>query len=437
MFRSGSGGDGALATHRGASAPRDLRWAGRWAIGAAVGASFAALMLASPVTRATHIDPTQPNTIVVGPAPGIAPMGRVDGGRRGRAHHPLPEHPKIIWRRGGRGGLDFVPLTVDARGAILAPSATLPQLSQISAEGNESWRASTGAGPSITGAVILGDGTRLVATSAGEARGFSPEGSVRFVTALDLQERNARVGLLPLGDGGVAIAAGHEIVEIDGNGRLREKTRLGERTTGPLVATLTGTVATASSGTVYVVRPGYAKRLGTLGGDPSESGASTPDGRTLWAVVDHQRVVALDLTSGTTEVRFAVVDQSLHGPVVFGRGDSLVFTTWMGVLISVTPSGTDVRRTPLEPRFATLITDAGKVDFAALDESPSPVTDDEGRTAFARVGGRAGIVASDGTINLLEGASCSSPSALAPAGPHRMVVGCRDGSILMIGETSP
>jgi len=427
----------APASHSGGSAAHDLPWAGRWAVVTAVGASFVTLMLASPVTRATHIDPTKPTTIVVGPSPGIAPMARIDGGRSGRSHHPLPEHPRITWRRSGRGGLDFIALAVDARGAILAPSATLPLLSQISAEGNEGWRASTGAGPSVTGVVILGDGTRLFVTSAGEARGFSPEGSLRFVTPLDLQERNARVGLLPLDDGGAAIAAGHEVVEIDGNGRLRQRTRLGERTTGALVATLAGTIATASSGTVYLARPGYAKRLGALGGDPSESGASTPDGRTLWAVVDHQRVVALDLTSGATEIRFAVTDQSLHGPVVFGRGDSFVFTTWTGVLISVTASGTDVRRTPLEPRFATLITDAGKVDFTALDESPAPVTDDEGRTAFARVGGRMGTVASDGTINLVAGPSCSSPSALAPAGAHRMVVGCRDGSILMIEETSP
>jgi hypothetical protein len=203
------------------------------------------------------------------------------------------------------------------------------------------------------------------------------------------------------------------------------------------VETGAGTAATTPSGNVYVVHPGYAKLLGSLGGDPSESGASTPDGRTLWAVVDHQRVVSLDLSNGSSQIQFSVTDQSLHGPVVFGRGDSFVFTTWTGVLMSVSRGGADVRRTPLEPRFATLITDAGKVDFAALDESPPPVTDGEGRTAFARVGARLGVVAADGSVHSVAGPTCSSPAALAPAGPQRMVVGCRDGSILMIGDDTP
>jgi hypothetical protein len=398
----------------------------------ALGAAAFALCVGS--TRATGVDPGEPVTIVVGPSPGFSPMGRVDGGRRGRAHDALPEHPKVLWRRAGRGGLDFAPLAVDARGAVLVPSATLPELSQITPDGTEQWRAATGAGPSVTGSLILGDGTRFVATSAGEARGFTPQGKARFVTQLDPQERNAKVGLLPVEDGGVAIAAGHEVIEVDANGKLRQRTRVPERISGALVATLTGTVATASSGAAYVVRAGYAQRVGTLGGDPSESGASSPDGRTLWAVVDHQRVVSLDLATGATEVRFAVTDQSLHGPVVFGRGDTFVFLTWTGVLITVAKVGADVRRTPLEPRFATLITDAGRVDFAALDESPPPVTDPEGRIGFARVGGRVGVVTPDGAVNLVTTPSCSSPAALAPAGVRRMVVGCRDGAILMIGE---
>ena len=95
------------------------------------------------------------------------------------------------------------------------------------------------------------------------------------------------------------------------------------------------------------------------------------------------------------------------------------------------------RRTALEPRLASLITDAGKVDFAALEESPAPVTDEEGRTAFARVGGRVGVVASDGTASFVSGPTCSSPAALAPAGPRRMVVGCRDGTVMLVGDEAP
>jgi outer membrane protein assembly factor BamB len=307
---------------------------------------------------------------------------------------------------------------------------------QLAADGKEQWRAPTGGGPSVAGTVILSDDTRLVATSAGEAVGFSPSGAVRFHVALDLPERNARIGLLPLEDGGVAIGAGREVVEIDGDGHLRARTRLDERIGGPLVATEAGIIATAQNGAVYALRAGFAKRVGTLGGDPGEAGASTPDGRTLLAVVDSQRVIALDLATGAAQVRLSVTDQSLHGPIVYGRGDALVLVTWSGVVTTIGPSG-NVQRTPLESRPETLMTDGGKVDFAALDESPPPVTDPEGRVAFARVGGRIGVISPDGTVNLLAGPACNSPAALAPAGPHRMVVACRDGAILLLGEETP
>ncbi len=392
---------------------------------ASVAALFAAAMLGSTVTRATHVDPTQPATIVVGPSPGIAPMARVDAARRGRAHQPLPDRPKVVWRRAGRGGLDLSPLTVDARGAILVPSATLPELWQLLPDGAEAWRAPTGRGPVTTGSVILADGTEVVATSAGELLGFSGGGKLRFATPLDLAERNARIGLMPLDDGGVAIVSGHEVEEFDADGRVREEMRVPERTTGALVATLAGTVVTTAQGAVYLVKPGHVKSIGSFGGDPSESGASTADGRTLWAVVDHQRVVALDTSSGAAQVRFSVTDQSLHGPVVFG------------VLIMLAPNGDEMRRTVLEPRLLTLMTDAGRVDFAALEESPPPLTDEQGRTAFARVGGRIGVVGSDGNVNAVSGGACNSPAALAPAGPKRMVVGCRDGTVLLIGDDAP
>jgi hypothetical protein len=409
---------------------------GRGAFALAAAASFGAFMLVSPSTRATHVDPAEPATIVVGPSPGVAPMARVDGARRGRAHQPLPAHPKIVWRRIVRGGLEFAPLAVDERGAILVPSATLPEVVQISADGRESWRASTRRGPSITSAAILGNGTRILVTSAGELLGFSPDGELRFVTPLELQERNARIGLLPLEDGGAAIASGNEVHEIDADGSTRRRTRLAERIMGPLVGTRAGPVATTTSGSAYLLKPGYVQRLGSFGGEPSESGASSPDGRTLWAIVDHQRVVALDPTNGATQVRFAVTDQSLHGPVVFGRRDSLVFTTWMGLLITLAANG-ELWRTSLEPRLSTLVTDAGKVDFAALDESPPPVTDAEGRTGFARVGDRVGVVQPDGSVRLVSEPTCGSPAALAPAGERRMVIGCRDGTVLLLGDEGP
>jgi hypothetical protein len=419
------------------TANRRARRGDIWAIAGVVLGACGAIVSTSAVTGATLVDPTRPVTVVVGPPAGIAPMARVDGGRTGRSPHLLPVRPKVAWRRASHGGLDLGALAVDAKGAIVVPSATQPEVSQLSPDGAATWRSATGRGPSIAGAALLGDGTRVVATSAGDLFGFAPDGVTRFAAPLDLLERNARVGLLPLDDGGIAIASGQEVSEVDADGTVRQKARLGERTMGPLLATRLGTIATTSSGGVYLVRPGYARRIGTFGGEPSESGASTVDGRTLWAVVDHQRVVALDLANGTTQVRFAVTDQSLHGPVVFGRSDTLLFTTWTGVLVMLDPNGAELRRTSLEPRLSSLITDAGKVDFAALEESPAPIADADGRVAFARVGGRIGVVAPDGSTSLVANPGCPSPAALSPAGPKRFAVGCRDGTVLLVGDETP
>ena len=385
-------------------------------------------------TGATHVDPTLPVTIVVGPAPGFSPMGRVDGARRGRARDVLPDHPQLLWRHASLGALDFAPLAVDAAGAVMAASAGLPQVIQLTRDGVEQWRARTGVGPSVTGSVILGDETRAAVTSAGDLVGLYPSGRVRFIIPLELPERNAHLGLLPLDDGGLAVAAGHDIDELDGDGRRRDRTHLTERISGPLLATRHGIVATTAAGSVFSIRGGFAKRLGSLGGDPGEPGASSPDGHSIVAVVDHQRLVDFDLASGAVETIHAVTDQSLHGPVVLGADDTRVLVTWNGVLTRMGRAGGDVRRTPLDMRAETLVTDAGKVDFAQLDESPPPITDREGRIAFARVGGRVGVVGPDGRVRLVTGSTCGSPAALAPAGPRRMVIGCRDGTVVMVGE---
>jgi hypothetical protein len=402
-----------------------------------VAAVVAVALFTAEETSATHVDPTSPVTIVVGPAPGFSPMGRVDGARRGRAHDPLPDRPQLLWRHAAVGALDFAPLAVDTSGAVVAASAGLPQLIQLGRDGAEQWRARTGIGPSVTGSVILSDDTRAVVTSAGDLLGLYPSGRVRFMIALELPERNAHLGLLPLEDGGLAVAAGHDVDELDGDGRRRDRTHLTERISGPLVATRHGIVATTATGSVFVIRGGFARRLGSLGGDPGEPGASSPDGRSLVAVVDHQRLVAFDLASGDVETVHAVSDQSLHGPVVLGADDARVLVTWNGVLTRIGRAPGDVRRTPLDLRAETLITDAGKVDFAQLDESPPPLTDADGRIGFARVGGRVGVVAPDGKVRLVTVSTCSSPAALAPAGPRRMVIGCRDGTVIMVGDSGP
>ena len=81
-----------------------------------------------------------------------------------------------------------------------------------------------------------------------------------------------------------------------------------------------------------------------------------------------------------------------------------------------------------------LMNDAGALNLSAAAESPGLITDADGRIAFARVGGRMGVIAAEGRTSFIDGVNCMYPVALAPAGQGRMVVACREGQVLMFGE---
>jgi hypothetical protein len=269
----------------------------------------------------------------------------------------------------------------------------------------------------------------VVVTTGGEVLGVSSSGALRFRTDLAATTRGGRVSPLPLENGGVALALGAEVVELDGDGAVRARSPLGERAIGPLVRTAAGILATGESGAVYRIHPPDAPdRLGTFQGDPG-AGAAAADGRTLLAIVDHRRLMAFDLVTGTTNQRFGAGVASLDGPVAVGPQGTALFTTFAGSLVGVDASGVEVRRTSLERSSRD-----GGVNPATVAESPPLLTDDDGRVAFARFSGAVGIVSPQGSVELAEGMTCSMPVALAPAGPGQIVVVCRDGGIVLLGD---
>jgi hypothetical protein len=409
------------------------RAAQRTALRFAAPLTLVGLLGALPRARAAGVDPASPLTLIVGPAPGFSPMARVDGQRRGQSAAPIPSHPRTLWRRTVRGGLDATPVAVDARGSVVAASFHTAEIVQFSADGTEMWRRPTGLAPSISGVVLLNDGTRMAVTGAGEAIGFSPTGALRFRAAVDLLERTSRIGLLPLEEGGVALAAGAEVIALDAEGHASFRVRLPERIQGPLLATRRGLVATTQTGTVYQIHPSFITSLGDLGGDPGEAGASTADGTRLLAVVDGQRVVGMNLANGVVETRWSLPDHSLLGPVGLGPDGALVASTTAGALLWLAEAGGPPTRAAADPR-PMQPPDAGRTDVAAPDESPPPLSDTQGRIAWARAGGRLGIIAPDGAVKIVDEPICASPVALVSAGPRRLVVACRTGSMVMLGD---
>jgi hypothetical protein len=69
-----------------------------------------------------------------------------------------------------------------------------------------------------------------------------------------------------------------------------------------------------------------------------------------------------------------------------------------------------------------------------IKPSPAPILDREGRIAFVRASGRAGVINPKGTIVLASERVCSSPIAALPAGEKRLLIACRDGGLWLYGE---
>jgi len=299
---------------------------------------------------------------------------------------------------------------------------------------------------------------------------------VRFTTPLGVRGRDTDVAPLALTDGGLVVAAGATLLELDRDGAIRARTALeskpgslDSRVSGALLrgpssdgkgssSAFSGTLFTTESGSVFLWRPpGSPRKLGSFGGIPRR-GAMLADPRTLVAVVDNRRVVALDLLTGTTHVRASGVPGAAfdspatlapsdvaQGPLASaGTGLALV-TAQTGLLLGLDAAGNEKVRISLEklPSLALVgLTGAastapsGASFFGPIEFKPSPplVVDPQGRIAFARSSGRVGVVGPDGAVSLAGERVCLTPVAVLPAGDRRMLLACRDGGLWLYGE---
>jgi hypothetical protein len=402
------------------------------ALAAALGLSAAAASLAS----ADAIDPTLPRTLTVGAPRGFAPAERLDGRRTGRSPSALPDAPSELWRRNLSGGLDVAPV-VDARGEVIA-ALTSPEVVRLAPDGRELWRTRIGGSAAIAAPVLTSDGTAVVLTAAGLAIALRPGGAIRWAAPLGLRgTREADAAPLALDDGGLVVAGGRTLVEVDADGAVRARASLDERALGGLVAGPDGALVTTESGVVYAWRPpGAPRRLGSFGGVPRR-GAALADRRTVVAVVDGKVLVALDLVTGTTHVlASAPAGALLDGPPAVSPSGLALVSITSGLVVGVDAAGAERLRAAVDRTLA--VPDGGALAsfFGPVEPKPSAplVVDAAGRVAFARPGGRAGIVHPDATVTLATDRACGTPIAISPAGERRFLLACRDGVVWMLGE---
>lgn len=219
------------------------------------------------------------------------------------------------------------------------------------------------------------------------------------------------------------------------------RTPLEGRAVGGLLPHGGGVVAATVDGEVWSWGPpGPPRRLGELGGRLREGVAKVSD-RTVVGVVEGERVVAFDLSSGATTLLLSVasVSAQLEDTVTLTSRGSLIATSVLGEFVAVDNKGLIVERGALEALPTTVFgADAGVPAFfqrVKMQSSPPLITDSEGRIAFARNSGKVGIVDRAGKLQTATSRQCARPIAILPAGPARFVVACRSGSVAMFGDT--
>jgi hypothetical protein len=409
-------------------------------------ALFAIVLLAggalASLALADVVDPARPTVMVVGPPRGFAPTPRIDADRHGLSASELPPNPQLMWRREVSGGLDLPPL-VDARGGIWFAGVG-PEVRHLDADGRARWRAKLGSSPAVLPPVLTSDGSLALVAGDGKLWLVAAGGAVRFRVPLGIATKRAEAAPFAFDDGSVVAAGERSLVHVGADGSVRRRVSIeGGTIVGALLPDGPGVLMTASDGRVLAWRPPEPLReLGSFGGR-LEGGALRAGERTLVAVVDKQRLVALDVGSGSRRrlARAPSPRVPFEGPPTLDPSGAVLVTTVAGELLRVDARGQVVRGLALDRSMRILGTDGGRLPsiFRRLQARPSPplVVDSHGTIAFVRSSGRLGLVGAHDAVRDVHRGFCSRPIVILPAGPKRLLVACRSGSIGMFGEGTP
>jgi hypothetical protein len=251
----------------------------------------------------------------------------------------------------------------------------------------------------------------------------------------------ATVAPLPLASGGYIVATESEVVHLGRDGKLRARAASSAMFVGSVLPAAGGALLTASLGGVYRFQPpAPLRRVGDLGGDVRDGGMlASPS--TIVAIVDRRRLVAFDLRRGLTErVYVAPPRHALEGPPSLA-GDLVVVADTSGEFVALDPRGQVVRRALLERvPLASFGATRGAAARFAVAPSPPLLVGAGGRIAFARTGGRVGILDKE-HVAVSADRACVEPLALLPAGEAAVLIACRDGKLMVYaghaGETTP
>jgi len=347
-------------------------------------------------------------------------MDGIDSTHTGRSRVLLPVDPVV--RKQVRLTADLRnAAAVDESGRVVA--ATTDGAARDLDENRVHWEVELPAPPALA-PVITSDGTRVFFTERRDVVGLTPNGREVFHTRLEGASGDLRASPISTRDGGIVVGVGRRLVRLDSKGNVLATSAFSSAVLGVVERGRSLVVAELSGDVFEWTAPEAPRRLGSLGGPPSSD--VVLHGAGLVAVVRDSNLVELDLVRGSRESFGAVAPDTYVGaPSVGSNGELRVALRRAAVLAY--RGGRENARVPLPTKPSP----AG----AGPTVSTRALVDASGTVAIALPGTLA-VVLGDGDARTVDLPGCPAPFGVWPAGPRRLVVGCRNGTLVWIGTGS-
>jgi len=367
------------------------------------------LLVVRSVARAEPIDATTLQRVWLEPARGPSP----------KSEQLLPRAPKVRWRVRVGGSVLHAPVVSQDGAIVLALGSQ--SIAQYDSAGKLSWLRKLGASSAAVSPWLAADGSRLVLTESGELLTFSERGERVARVALPLGGADLAPEIGALQDGGLVVAQGRRIVELDARRNFRLAARapadvraLVAGRTRPLLVTITGVVLELRS-------DGELLELGAFAGRVDAVVALSES--KLLGLLDGRRLSELDLKARTLTARLAEPDLDLAPPIARNGSGQVRMLAGADLLLGLDPGFAEHFRSPLP---ATAI--GTRVTRAEIAVDP------DGAALVARPGQDLVAVAPDGGATRVPGTACAEPLQPSALAAHSAVFACRSGIVLRLDE---
>ncbi|HET9932832.1 MAG TPA: hypothetical protein VFQ35_19145 [Polyangiaceae bacterium] len=331
----------------------------------------------------------------------------------------LPLRPEVVWRVRVASAVPFAP-TPTSDGSVVLGLAT-PVVAEYDARGRLLWTARLGASNAATSLIVLGDGARMVLTQAGEAISFSPRGQVLRRHSLPLPALEAPPLVAPTPDGGMFIAAGRRVLQLDASLGVVATARADQDVRAILPAPSRSLIVLANGNVLELARNGGWRRVASFNARVDAAVRRGDD--SVLALVDGRRLVELNVATQLPTTHFAETDVEFSPLLVQNTPRGLRL---MSNLDFVFAFGDDSREV-----FRVALPSANAATRATLREL---TFDDVGATLIARSGVDLVAVHADGALQRVEGTACTEPLSPVGAAPGYAVFACRSGILMGIAE---